>query len=631
MAKDKKTGEPILDEALERFEEADTGASQNRADYEEDTRFARLADQWPAQIKTDREQEGRPCLTINKLPAFIRQVVNESRQNKPGIKVSPVDNGADENTAEVIAGIIRSIERNGDGAEVAYDTAIDNAVTGGMGFFRIAIDYAHDESFDMECRIERIPNPLMVHYDVNSTKYDASDWDYAFVSDFLTKEEFKARHPKATPVSFSGDDRGLLQHWIKDESIRVAEYWQRSEGARQLFRLSNGLAVREDDLPKIAAAYFAAGGIDLGGQINDDELSGAYLEAQGLEISANRTVKFHEVKRRIISGNDILEEDDWPGSSIPICPVWGEEVFLDGRRHFRSMIRDAKDPQQMFNFWRSASTELVALAPRAPWLVPEGAISPHNRGKWETANTRSHAFLEYNPEAGPAPQRQPFASVPAGAIQEALNSSDDIKSITGIHDAGLGARSNETSGRAILARQQESDVSNFHFLDNLNRAIRYAGKVLVEIIPSVYTPREAIRILGEDSKEKVINLTQEGDVAFQEGIGDQPALYNLAVGKYDVDVTSGPSYATQREETREFLLEIMKQVPGAAQVMGDLAVDQMDFQGADELAKRLRNMLPPQALGQPPQNAGPPQEQPGMPPQTPPQSGGGVFSGPPTQ
>ena len=625
----KKSGEPILDEALERFEESERVSSENRKDYEDDTRFAALSDQWPDKYRTEREQEGRPCLTINKVKPFIRQVVNESRQNKPGIKVSPVDNGADENTAEVISGIIRSVERNGSGAEVAYDTAIEHAVTGGFGFFRVAIDYAHDDTFDMEAKIERIPNPLMVHYDVNSTASDSSDWDYAFVSDFLTEHEFKTRYPKADPVDFRGSDGDLLENWTQDESVRVAEYWQRIEKKRQLFRLSNGMVVREDDIPKIATAFFEAGGVDLGGQVDDDDLAAMYLSAIGAEIEGNRTVTYFDVKRRVINGVEVLLEDDWPGSTIPICPVWGEEVFLDGRRHFRSMIRDAKDPQQMFNFWRSATTELVALAPRAPFIVAKGSIPPESRGKWETANTRSHAYLEYMPDAGPMPQRQQFASVPAGALQEALNASDDMKAITGIYDSSLGARSNETSGRAILARQRESDVSNFHFIDNLNRAIRCAGKILVEIIPSVYTPREAIRILGEDSKEKVIRLTQEGDVAYQEGIGGQPPLYNLAVGKYDVDVESGPSYATQREESREFLLEIMKSIPGAAPLIGDKVMELMDFQGADEIAKRLKAALPPNVTGE---NPGPPQGAPGMPPQAPPQQpGGGVFRGPTAQ
>lgn len=581
---EKKTSEPILQEALERFEDSQDGSDFNRNDAYDDIRFARLADQWPKMIRDQREEEGRPCLTVNRMPAFIRQVVNDARQSKPGIQVHPVDNGADVETAEVINGIVRSIERRSQ-ASIAYDTAIDHAVSGGFGFFRIGIDYAHENTFDMECYIERVANPLMVHWDVNSTEFDASDWDYGFVSDFLTEEEFERKYPDASQVSFEGDSRDHVTYWLDDDKIRVAEYWLREFTPTRLLQLNDGTIIREDHITPDLRALVAHVG-----------------------VRRERIVEIPNVKRRIVSGVEVLEEDDWPGSTIPICPVWGEEVISDGRRHFRSMIRDAADPQRMFNFWRSASTELVALAPKAPWVGPEGFVPDDQIEKWATANTRSHAYLEYDKNAGAAPQRQPFAGVPAGAIQEALNAADDMKAIIGIYDSSLGARSNETSGRAIMARQREADTSNFHFIDNLNRAIEYAGRVLVEIIPYVYTDRETVRILGEDEAETVARLG-ERDYSGEE------RLYDLQTGKYDVTVKSGPSYATQREETRETLIEIMRNVPGSAQYIGDVLLEHMDFQGSDKVANRLKLLLPPNVqAAEGIANPGAPQVQPEMPP-----------------
>ena len=329
--------------------------------------------------------------------------------------------------------------------------------------------------------------------------------------------------------------------------------------------------------------------------MDDDTLATLYVQFMQMEEVDRRDAEYYVVKKRTISGVEVLDEEDWPGSMIPICPVWGTEVILDGRRHFRSLIRDAKDPQAMVNFWRSASTELVALAPRAPFIMPEDAMPKDTQEqiKWATANARSHSHLLY--AGNVMPQRQPFAGVPAGAVQEALNASDDMKSIIGIYDSSLGARSNETSGRAILARQREADTANFHFIDNLSRAIRYAGQCLVEIIPSIYSERQSVRILGEDMAEKVVKLTtqQGGGLVGEDG---ERQLYNLSVGKYDVTVKSGPSYATQREETREFLLEIMRQVPGAAQFLGDIALDNMDFPGAQQAAKRLRTVMQAQGV-----------------------------------
>ncbi len=595
MAKNAGSNDDLIREARERLHESETVSDDNRRNFEEDIDFARMANQWQDKDRKQRELEGRPCLTINKLPAFIRSVVNESRQSKPGVKVSPVDSGADVDTAEVISGLIRSIERDSM-ADVAYDTAIDQAVSGGFGFFRISIDYAHEDSFDLVAKIERVPNSLMVHWDVSSTSFDASDWSYAFVSDFLAQEEFKRRYPKATPVSFEAGDHEWHQDWVQDDSVRISEYWSRQENEREIIQLSDGRVMRADSLPSVARQFFAAGGVELGGMLKDDEASQAFMAVNGLTEVRRRKAKYHTVTRRLMTGVEVLEEEDWPGSTIPICPVWGEEIFHKGRRYFRSMIRDARDPQAIFNFWRSATTELVALAPRAPWVGPLGFVPRGHEAKWASANTRSHAFLEYDPSSGGAPRREAFAGVPAGALQEAMNAADDIKAITGIYDSSLGARSNETSGRAIMAREAQGDVANFHFKDNLARAIGYAGRVLVEIIPSIYSPRETIRILGEDSKEKVVRLTMEDGGSVLPGIEGEPRLYNLAVGRYDVTVTSGPTTATQREETRETLIEIMRAVPDSAALLGDVLLEHMDFVGADKVSKRLQAMLPPQVM-----------------------------------
>lgn len=609
MAK-KRTSDALMNEALEQFDESQEGSDFNRKDAEDDITFARLGEQWPEKVKKSRQDEGRPCLTINKLPAFIRQVVNDARQNKPSGQVHPVDNGADKATAEVIAGMVRNIERASD-ADVAYDTGIEHAVSGGFGFWRIGIDYAHEDSFEMEARIDRVPNPLMVHWDVNSTKFDASDWRYCFVSDFLTEDQFEEKYPKADKVSFQGTDaRDDVTSWLDDDKVRVAEYWRREEKKRKILLLSNNRVIRADLF---------------------DEMQQAMAAVQGITVLKEREACYYEVTRRVMSGVEILEEEPWPGSMIPIVPVWGEEVITGGRRYFRSLVRDARDPQTMFNFWRTASTELVALAPRAPWIGPKG-FAAGNEANWAQANTRSFSYLEYDKAAGEPPQRQPFAGVPAGALQEALNASDDMKAVMSIYDSSLGQRSNEQSGKAILARQRESDTANFHFIDNLNRAVRYSTKCLVEIIPHVYSGRETIRILGDDMTEKVVSLMKENPGQMPMVEGENGPMYDLTVGKYDVTIKSGPSYSTMREETRETLIEIMRAVPQSAMVLGDVLMEYMDFPGADKVAERLKLMLPPQVqmaegmtppmpMGMPPgpmagpglQNPGAPQAQPAMP------------------
>lgn len=568
----------IYDYAVQRDE-------HNRERYAEDIRFARLGDQWPEAVRRKREQDGRPCLTVNRMTAIIRQVVNDARQNKPAIKFHAVGDGADEWTAKVLDGLVRNIEYSSN-ADVAYDTAIDNAVSGNVGYFRITTDYAGDDVFDQDIGIERIADSLSVVPDAYAMDADSANWNDAFVTDDYSVDAFKAKWPKADTSSFEGDHRGMATGWLSDGLVRVAEWWRRREVEAVIVKLSNGQVVPEAKL--------------------QDEEFVALMEAQGVTEVARRPTRSWKVEQIIMNGAEVLEQNEWAGKFIPIVPVYGDEVIIDGKRHLKSLIHDAKDPQRMLNYWRTASTELVALAPKAPWVGPVGsfATDPH----WATANIENHQILEYDPVDGQMPpQRQPFAGPPAGALQEALNASDDIKSVTGIFDASLGAQSNETSGRAILARQREGDTSTFNFTDNLSRAIRHAGRIMADLIPKVYTVPRVLRTIQEDGTNRQVSVNQETERTPEEqkAVGEQMAgvlrMYDLTTGKYDVTCESGPSYTTKRLEAANQMTEFMRAVPGAGQVMGDLLAKNLDWPGADEIAERLKLLLPPQAQGQNPQ------------------------------
>ena len=568
----------ILRQAREAFELAADAEAENRRDALDDLRFARLGEQWPAAIQRERELDGRPCLTINRLPAFIRQVVNDARQNKPAIVVHPVDDRADPATAEVFNGLIRHIEQSSD-AEVAYDTALDFAVTGGFGYFRINTRYASDDGFDQDLVVERVANPFSIYGDPNGAAADSSDWNSAFVVDTLPKAVFEARWKGADPVDWAADSyASLTGPWLEGDRVMVAEHWRRDAVQRTILALSDGQVVEQ-------AVYVA---------------QKAMFDALGVRVVGRpRSVASHRVTQRILTGAEVLETVEWAGRFIPIVPVYGEELHVDGRRRLRGLVRDAKDPQRMFNYWRTTSTELVALAPKTPFIGRRGAFETDS-AKWATANTQTHAYIEYD---GPEPpQRQPFASAPAGALQEAMNASDDMKAIMGLFDASLGARSNETSGRAILMRQREGDVSTFHYVDNLNRAMRHAGRILLDLIPKVYGTPRVVRILGADGQAKAVPVNQttaagpaQADPTAQ--VREIEKIYDLTVGKYDLTVRSGPSFTSRREEAASEMLELIRAYPAAAPVIGDLLAKNLDWPGAEEVAKRLRAMLPPRAQG----------------------------------
>lgn len=559
-----------IDEAKEVFDLCVEAESENRKDALDDLRFARLAEQWPDKIRQVREKEGRPCLTINRLPSFIRQVVNDARQNKPQIQVHPADSDADPKTAEIYNGLIRNIEAISR-AGIAYDTALDFAVTMGFGYFRVNTAYTDEDSFDLDLLIQTIANPFSVYGDPFSTCADSSDWSVSFVTDMLSKEEFRRKYKGAEEVDWAGDGYENLQApWLSDEKILVAEYFKREPVKKTILQLSD-MSVVDAEVYKLQQPVY---------------------EAMGISVVNQRKVDGHKVVQRIMSGCEVLETNPWAGKYIPIIPVYGDEVNVEGKRHLRSMVRDAKDPQRMLNYWRTTGTELVALSPKTPYIGRKGAFAT-DAGKWATANQDTHAFIEYD---GPeAPQRQPFAGVPAGALQEALNASDDIKSIIGMFDASLGARSNETSGRAILARQKQGDISSFNFIDNLSRSIEHCGRILIDLIPKVYTGQRIIRVLGPQKEASTVPLNTPTPVLDNEGKPEVDEMgqalmhvYDLDAGKYDLTVKVGPSFSTQREEAASQMMELLRAFPQAAPVIGDLLAKNLDWPGADEIAKRLK-------------------------------------------
>lgn len=567
-------------------------ASDNRQAYKDDTLFVRAREQWPEAIRKQREAEGRPCLTIDKLGPVIRQVVNDSRQNKPSIKVHPVDSESDPETATIINGLIRNIEYTSN-ADVAYDTAVECAVGGGFGYIRIGLDYAYDDTFDLDIKIERVANPLSVFPDPHSTAADSSDWNDAFIVNRLSREAFGEQYPKATATDWDSDAWNDTGDWLDSDGVMVAEWWHRETVDKTIIKTTDGRVFDEKDLAE------------------DEDLALA-VEAGLIVIATDkmgqpvrRVVKAYRVIQRIMTGAEILSEREWPGQYIPIIPVYGDEFWIDGKRYLRSLINGAKDAQQMQNFWRTAGTELVALAPRVPYIGEEGAFDV-DQDRWQTANTKSHPYLEYSAGSQP-PQRQPLDSgVAAGSMQEALNASDDIKAITGIYDASLGARSNETSGRAIIARQRQGDNSTFNFIDNLSRAIRHTGRVIIDLIPHVYDAPRIVRVIGEDGSQQPQAVNQQAPVIDKETgkpkvdeMGQAiMAIHDLTVGKYDMTVSSGPSYQTLRQETAERMNAFLDAYPAAAPVIGDLVVRAQDWQGADEIAERLKKMLPPQVQGE---------------------------------
>jgi len=554
----------VHSEALERFDRVQEYERENRELAEEDFRFVAGDGQWSETVKEERENAGRPCLTQNRLPVYIAQVMGDARQNKPAIKIRPVDEGSDIETAEIMEGIIRHIEADSD-ADVSYLTALQHACEGGFGHWRVLTDYCDEYSFDQDIKVERIPNPFSVYWDNNSTHVCRADAEWCFVTEWLTTEAYDREYP---------EDEGEVRDWEQDSTIsrygtwldgqhrvRISEYWRKVNETVTISQIPDG-------------------------QVLEGKIEGAVQTRESVKV---------KVERYVLSGDKVLQgPEEWPGKHIPIVSVYGPEEFIENRVRYRSLIRHAKDAQRMYNYWQSSITEKIALAPKAPFI---GTVEQFKGLEhiWNKANDLNVPFLPYNPDPNApsaVPQRQSPAAINAAEIQQSNQSIDDIKATIGIFDASLGARGNETSGRAILARQREGDTATFAWIDNLARAIEHTGRILVDLVPKIYDTQRVIRIVGEDESETPI-MVNEVNIT-NAWTGEYEVLNDLSVGKYDVRVSVGPSYATKRVEAAESMMSFIQAFPAAAPVAGDLVAKAMDWPGAEDIAKRLKTMLPPE-------------------------------------
>ena len=534
----------------------------------EDQEFA-AGSQWPQDILQQRTLDSRPCLTINKIPGSIRQITNDQRQNRPSSKIYPVDDNADVETAKVIQGLVRHIEYDSN-ADVAYDTAFENAVTGGFGYWRLITQYSSPLSFEQDIKIKRIRNPFNVYLDPHSKEPDGSDASWGFIFDDISKEDFKREFPNAE-LSKMPDWKSIgdsNRDWINEKSCRVGEYYYKEYKDDKIVRAPDGLVYKLSELPP------------------------EIKELAELEKWPMRDTQVCQIKWFKFNGIEILERADIPGEWIPIIPVIGDERIIDGERILEGVVRHAKDPQRMYNYWASTETEAIALSPRTPYLVADGQIPPEYEQQWKEANTKNHAYLPYTPvitDNGlvvPPPQRSAIDTPTQSITNARMLAADDLKSTTGIYDAALGARSNETSGKAIQNRAHQAQTSNFHYIDNLTRAIRHSSRIIVSWIPVVYDSARAIRILGDNDEQEVVRIHE----MFNHNGKD---VHYDFIGKYDVVVETGPTFATKRQEAVAAMLDVSSAYPQIWQFAGDIMAKNMDWPGASDLAERFKKMLPP--------------------------------------
>ena len=577
-----------------RFTVAQAAYSDSREDELDDLRFMAgspdNAWQWPADVLATRGAvqgqtiNARPCLTINKLPQHVRLVTNEQRQNRPTARVIPADENADPEVAEIFDGIVRHIEYMSD-ADVAYDTACDNQVTYGEGYIRILTEYTKEDSFEQDIKIGRVRSSFSVYMDPMIQDPCGQDANYCFITEDIPKAEYERMYPDATPVTgmmSQGVGDQTLSMWVSQETVRIAEYFY-------------------VDMQKAKLNLYPDNITAFDGTPEDRRLKSAYGKPLRSRESDRRKVMWIKT-----NGYEVLEEREWAGKYIPVIRVIGNEFEVDGQIYISGLVRNAKDAQRMYNYWVSQDAEMLALAPKAPFIGYGGQFEGYEMN-WKTANTNNWPYLEVNPDvtdgAGnplPLPERAQPPMAQTGLIQAKMGAGEDIKSTTGQYDSSIGATSNERTGRAILARERQGDTSTYHYVDNLARAVKYVARQLVDLIPKIYDTQRVARIINVEGEVGMARINPAQPEAVRKIVDEQGIeimkIYNPNVGTYDVHVSSGPSYMTRKQEAMDTMGQILQTNPALWGVAGDLFVKNMDWPGAETMAKRFERMLDPKVL-----------------------------------
>ncbi len=577
----------IVEEAKKRFQEAEKFYNNGRVQAIEDTKFY-FADsengwQWPDEVRKMRQFDKRVCLTVNHTAQHVNQIVNEIRQNRPACRVSPVDNYADKKTAEILAGTIRNIQ-TASAADDAHDLAAEHAIVGGEGYWRIVTEYESPSSFNQVIKIKAIPNPLNVFIDPNAKELDRSDAEWAFVFEDVSKEEFERNHPDIDPASWIPDKN----KWIKESAFRQAEYFYCTYVKDKALLLANGESVIESQLEK--------NGVTRSGDIL------THSSGDVMQIVQERATERKQWKWcKLVGGHEEpLETTDWLGEYLPIVTVVGKEINIQGQVYRKGLVRDLKDAARMVNYSYSETIQTLALQNKVPYMAATESIEGFEQ-IWQSANLENRAYLPYNATDAegnqlPMPQRQPPAVMPAAQVNLLQLSIEEMRGASGQHNSNFGIKSEANSGVGIQRLKAQGEIATFHFPDNLSRALRYEGKVLIDLIQKYYDTKRIVRILGLDGKEQSAILDPEMQQSYGEmdiGEEDIQKIFNPSLGQYDVVIDTGPSYQTQRQEAFASLMELSGRNPALLQVAGDIVMRAADFPMADQLASRLEKTLPP--------------------------------------
>lgn len=635
MPEPSKADRAIIAEARTRWTRCDDAEHAQRAAILLAKQF-RAGDQWPDEIKRQRQgahaiagipaQPPRPCLVVDRLSQPVRQISNVIKNASFGFDVLPNGAGAETETAEIYKGYMRRVLAQSRG-ESPVEWAADSAIEGGLGWFRLRADYVHQSwdgdpndpaVFDQELVLERITNNLSVYCDPSALKPTRSDAQFMFVTEDLDKDEFRRRWPTADMADLNAFmATGDMQGWVGEHTIRIAEYWRITYENRRFELGEDGTVteVRKPQKPKPSTDSDSE---------RPDEASDSQADDQPSDLTPQtRIMRVPKVEGFKITACGVLERWAWAGLRIPIFPILGEELNIDGKPKLRGIIEEGMDAQRMINYTYSGAMEIFALAPKSPFVAAAGQVESY-KDLWQTANTYNHAYLPYDPMsiagvAVPPPERNQSEPPIGAAVQLMRTSEEAVKATTATGDASLGnSNPNERSGKALQALQQQSELANSNYPDNVRRALIACGNEMVVVIPKISRKGQILHLMGQDDEPAQALAGQP----YTEGPNGEPIpspvspeaaklskglikFYDLNQGKYAVTVAVNKATATRREEGASMLAQLIPGLPPAMQaILTPELIENINMPNAQKMAELARRALPPE-LREPDKDAPP--------------------------
>ena len=578
-----KTKEEILEEAHAQFRRIVSAVRDEREQCLEDRRFYAVAgSQWEGSLEA--QYANKPRLEVNKVHLSLMRIFSEYRNNRISVDFVPRDGVDDDGLADKVDLLYRATEQSCSSQE-ALDNAFEEAAAGGFGAWRLCTEYENEDDDDDE-RQKIVLEPIFdadscVFFDLGAKKKDKSDATHCFVLHPMTRESYVEEYGE-DPSTWPQDITRQEYDWSRGDVYYVAEYYC------------------AERVPHVVVVFEGLDGEELRHsqeELDEDEELGPRLGALGYrEVRRKKTVR-RRVRKLILSATSVLEDCGYiAGPNIPIVPVYGKRVVVDGIERCIGHVRLCKDVQRLKNMQVSKLAEISALGSTPkPIFTPE-QIAGHQL-MWAEDNIKNYPYLLVNqtlsPDGTPMPPgaagyTQPAQIPPAlGALLQLTDM--DMRDLLGSQEQGEELNPN-ISGKAVELIQGRLDMQTFIYMSNMATAVKRCGEIWLGMAREVYIePLRKLRGTSRDGTSEVIEIMRPMVV---DGVIRTEADMSKAI--FDVGVTVGPSSDTRRQATVRTITGMMQMAgndPETLQVLLAAALMNVTGEGIDDVRKFFRKKL----------------------------------------